>query len=255
MNYKRSATALAALLVLVTSAAMGVVATTETATDTTTTDRSAVDGESFHTAAAASTFAPDHTGVDKLVRLLDEFDLTENESAAIETELREMHADDATRADLHHAVHYLLYQHGYDTATVHAEAASARLEIRIGLDDARADELGHDVVDMRQDGATRHEIREHVRDRLDDWGVNVGDWGGDLGDDSPADRSDDRPADRLDRALEHLQDRYDLTDDEVAELRELALDMHDDGATRAEITHALVHEARDLGDGDTDRSW
>lgn len=246
MNHTRSATALAALLVLATAAAAGVVATTDASTaiggqldaaagDSTTLDQSL--------APDSPDFAPNHTATDRLERLLDEFDLTENETDAIVDELSQMHEDDASRADVHHALHYRLYQHGYDTAAVHAEIASARLEVRVGLDDARADELGTEVVELRRDGASGPEIREHVRDRLDDWGIDVdGDRDGHA---------------RLDRALDHLQGRYDLTDDEVDELRDLAIEMHEDGATRGEIKHALVHEAQDLDgspddDGDAD---
>lgn len=241
MNHKRSATALVALLVLATSAAMGVVATTDAASTSTNTGLDGFDAapSTTHSTTMAS---PNHTGTDKVARLLEEFDLTENETTAIVDELAAMHADGASRADVHHALHYLLYQHGYDAETVHAEAASARLEVRFGLADDRADELGTDIVDMRQDGASRQEVRQHVAETLESWGVDVG---------------PDRPdaAERLDRALDHLQDRYDLTDDEVAELRDLAVEMHDDGATRMEIKHALVHEARELGDTDARRGW
>jgi hypothetical protein len=55
---------------------------------------------------------------------------------------------------------------------------------------------------------------------------------------APADDAGDHP--RLDRILDRLQARYDLTDEQVAELEALVLRLHDEGASRAEMKRAVA---------------
>lgn len=52
---------------------------------------------------------------------------------------------------------------------------------------------------------------------------------------------------RLDRVLHALQERHDLTDEQVAELESLVLRMHEDGADRAEIERAVAAKLVSFG--------
>jgi hypothetical protein len=56
--------------------------------------------------------------LDDLDDFLTVFDLREDTHEAIVDEATEMHADGATAADLHHGIHYRLYQDGDDTSCV-----------------------------------------------------------------------------------------------------------------------------------------
>ena len=56
---------------------------------------------------------------------------------------------------------------------------------------------------------------------------------------------DDHP--RLDRILHALQERYDLTDEQVAELESLVLRMHENGASRAEMKRAAAGKLVSFG--------
>lgn len=157
--------------------------------------------------------------LDDLDAFLAVFDLTDEEHDAIVDEAEEMRAEGATAADLHHMVHYQLYQHGYDTRDVHAYAVASRLGEAFDLTDEQVTELATGLVDELDAGADRTDVREYVRETLESFGV---------------DDTEVRAA-VVEHRLRALADRHDLTDDQTEELVDGALELVDDGANRAEL--------------------
>ena len=109
--------------------------------------------------------------LDGLNAFLATFDLTEAEQEAIVSEADEMRADGAAAADVHHMVHYRLYENGYDAQDVHAYAVAYRLGEAFDLTDEQVDELATGIVAELDAGAKRSEVREYVRETLDEFGV------------------------------------------------------------------------------------
>jgi hypothetical protein len=109
--------------------------------------------------------------LDDLDAFLATFDLTETEQEAIVSEADEMRADGAAAADVHHMVHYRLYENGYDAQDVHAYAVAYRLGEAFDLTDEQVDELATGIVAELDAGAKRSEVREYVRETLDEFGV------------------------------------------------------------------------------------
>jgi hypothetical protein len=153
------------------------------------------------------------------------FDLDEETQAAIVDEAEEMRADGATAADVHHMVHYRLYQHGHDTRDVHAYAVAYRLGEGFDLTDEQMTELATGIVDELDDGADRREIRQYTREKLEAFGVT----------------DEEMRSAVVEHRLHTLADRHDLTDEQTEELVHGALELVDSGASRAELRE-YVHE-------------
>lgn len=189
-------------------------------------------------ATTSAEFAPmPNATVTNLDRFLEEFDLDSESQAAIVDELEAMREAGASRQDVHHALHYLLYQEGYDTHDVHVQRLSLRLSERFDLADADADRIAVTAVEMRADGASRQEIRQYVREALADLGVDAPD----------RQRSGER--------LRALVKAADLTPEQTRELVDGVRTMHQGGADRSEIRQYVQDKLTAYGVDIADLNW
>ncbi|WP_435194970.1 hypothetical protein [Natronomonas sp. EA1] len=96
----------------------------------------------------------------------------------------------------------------------------AHLQERFDLSDAQVEELHTLITRMHEQGASRAEIKRAVIAKLVEW-----------------DKVEER--DVAKRLLKHLQERFDLTDEQTRELATMATRMHENGASRDEIKRAI----------------
>lgn len=172
MNLQTLSAVVAAAL-LVTSGVGGVLAA-DTTTRTDTRGDAAGPGEPVR--GDSRDTAPEPFWLADVEGFLAEFeDLTPEERAAILAEVERYRAANASTRDVHHALHYLLYQHGYDTAAVHRVAFEFYLQTAYGLTDAEAEALVAEVVAMREAGERPRDIRATVVERLDAAGADAPD--------------------------------------------------------------------------------
>lgn len=162
--------------------------------------------------------------LDHLPGFLGEFEnVSASDREAIVAEAERMRADGAGVADVHHMVHYKLYGFGYDTPTVHRQAAAYRLEAEYGLTDAEADAFVAGYVDLRESGAEPRELRAYAIESF-----------------AAADADVPDGADRL-------ADRFDLTDAQEEKLRATIVDQLRSDATPREGVRAVAEQLREFG--------
>lgn len=102
------------------------------------------------------------------------------------------------------------------------------IDIATELTDEQRAEIHDRVIEMREDGATRDEIRETVAEMLEDFGVEVPDeW-----------------------FVSRAKDNYlfaDLTDEQRTTIHKRVVQMRKDGATRDEIRETFAEMLKDFG--------
>jgi hypothetical protein len=120
-----------------------------------------------------------------------------------------------------------------------------RLQERFDLTDEQVAELRATIEEKLEAGAAPLEIRDAVIDTLESFGIEDPEIG------PPADRGQHRWTDDADAApgpaYDRLQERFDLTDDQIAEIRATVESMLDDGADRAAIHDAIVEKLEEFG--------
>lgn len=145
------------------------------------------------------------TPADRIAAQLGErFDLTDRQVAEIAATIERMHADGASRAEIYRAVHELLIDYGVDEDEVD--------DLRKRLMHQRAHELDERAHALHEKAHRLHHAAT---------------------DDEPSD------VDPIDRHLDRLDQRYDLSDDQRSELERLLRGMIADGADRGEIRGAV----------------
>lgn len=163
---KRAVAAILASFVLVASAgATGAVAVSGTATTATAADvqftTAQVDRPNISDDAEDGDTGP--LWLERVDAFVDGFEnVSESDRAAIVAEVEAMKEDGAGVGDVHHALHYLLYQHGYDERAVHEAAFEFALTERFGLADEEAATVVSEAMTMRENGASREEARRYV---------------------------------------------------------------------------------------------
>ncbi|MEF8757035.1 MAG: hypothetical protein V5A33_02250 [Halobacteriales archaeon] len=129
-------------------------------------------------------------------------------------------------------------QADWDEDTV--DAMLDRLQERYDLTDEQVSELRETIESKLEADAGPLEIRDAVIEQLEAFGIDDPQVG------PPEDagaRNDTAPAPAFDR----LQERYDLTDEQVTDLRETVESMVDEGANRSEIHDAIVEKLESFG--------
>lgn len=100
----------------------------------------------------------------------ERYDLTDGQVAELESLVLRLHDDGASRAEIGRAVAGKLVEFGVDQDRLRRDARTLRwahaLETRFGLSNAEARDLLGDARRLHADGASRGEVREYVRDRL-----------------------------------------------------------------------------------------
>lgn len=110
----------------------------------------------------------------RLARQLGKLDLTEEQQAAVDAKIDELEAAGATKAETRDAVVQLLEELGVEIPT-YLRGKIDRLLSQLALTEDQLAEIDTLVTQLREDGATQSEIREAVRQKLDELGVDVPD--------------------------------------------------------------------------------
>ncbi len=149
-------------------------------------------------------------------------ELTEEQQAELREMTSEMREDGTTRDEIRDAVHALLEEWGIDIP----EPGEGRRTPPFwdDLTEEQRETLQDMISEMREDGATREEIREAVHEQLTEWGIELPEPG---------------------RRTPPYWD--DLTEEQQNEIRELINEMREDGATREEIRDAVHDLLEDWG--------
>ena len=228
---RRIPTAAAFALLLVVAGVAGVVSADSNSND----NRPAPTTAEVTGTATDAPVAFDGRFEQRLAHRLAQFDLTDAQTREVVTEASRLHEAGASRLVIRSSVVMHLYEFGVDAPFLYAgeetdrsPGAHAKLHRFVaGLDvtPAQVRELHATVHRMYDDGATRMEIRRAVRRQLAAWDV-----------DRPG--ADGRP-DAVDRFVDRLADRHDLTDRQAAEVERLVRRMLDSGAHRGEIREAV----------------
>jgi hypothetical protein len=169
--------------------------------------------------------------VDDLDGLLGTFDLNETERESILDEADAMRAANATDADVAHMVHYRLYGHGYDATDVHAHAVAHRLDEEFDLTDEQVDELAGGIAARIGDDADYAEIREYVRETLEEFGVE----------------DEEIRAAAVEHRLRMVAEHYELSDDQTERLVDGAVDLVEAGAGPAELRDYVRETLEEFG--------
>ncbi len=280
MTSHPSAVALAVLVVL--AGVAGVVAADPTGASPTATPTAAETDD----AAPETLPGVDSTFEERLAERLSQFDLTEGQVRAIVGEAVRLRDNGASRLVIRSSVVMNLYQFGVDAPFLYAgddatagERIAARLGERFDLTDAQIAEIAATIDRLHADGASRAEIYRAVRALLVEYGVDEDEL--DVLDrrarharahrlheqahrhhqrahelherahrlhhvagqgDAPS-----RDGDAVDRHVDRIQARYDLTDEQAAELERLVRGMVADGASREAIAEAVRDRLADWG--------
>ncbi len=152
-------------------------------------------------------------------------DLTEEQQAELEAMIDEMREDGATREDIREAVHAQLEEWGID-APEPGEGGGRRPPFWGELSEEQRAELREMIDEMREDGATREDIREAVHAQLEEWGIEL-------------------PEPGEGRRTPPFWD--DLTEEQQEALREMIDEMREDGATREDIREAVHAQLEEWG--------
>ena len=120
------------------------------------------------------------------------------------------------------------------------DAMLERLQERYDLTDEQVAQL-RDTIEAELEADERPlAIRDAVIAQLEEFGIEDPDVG-------PPTDAQARNGTVPDRAFERLQERYDLTDEQVTDLRETVESMIDDGANRTAIHDTIVEKLEEFG--------
>jgi Spy/CpxP family protein refolding chaperone len=193
--------------------------------------------------AAPTGETSDHPRLDRVLdRLQERYDLTDEQVAELEALVLRMHEDGASRAEIKRAVAGQLVAFGVDPADLRADRerlqdrrdrAEARDTWRVGLgtfadsldltDEQRTD-LRETAREARADGAYPAEVKTAVLEQLREFGYTDAEIRDAL----------------LDGRVAAIQHRFDLTDEQAAEVRATVEEMRDEGAFHVEIRAAVI---------------
>jgi len=120
------------------------------------------------------------------------------------------------------------------------DATLERLQERYDLTDEQVSRLRETIESKLEADAGPMEIRDAVIAQLEAFGVEDPELG-------PPEDADVRNETVPGSAFDRLEERYDLTDEQVADLRETVESMIDDGANRSEIHDAVVEKLESFG--------
>lgn len=273
----------AALAVLVLVAGIGgVVAADPTAAPTaaTTAVENATDAE-------PTAIPPESNGTfeARLAHRLGQFDLTDEQVRVIVTEAVRLRDDGASRLVIRSSIVMHLYEFGVDAPFLYAndgdglpaaDRHAERLGARFDLADEQVAEIAMTIERMHADGATRAEIYRAVGELLVSYGVDE-DEIAELRErfvHAEAHRLHERAhhlhershrlhhaaghdgpttGDAVDRHVDRLQARYDLTEEQAAALERLVRGMLADGEPRDAVAEAVRERLHDWRDGPADR--
>ena len=119
------------------------------------------------------------------------------------------------------------------------DAMLEQLQERYDLTDEQVAQLRETIESELEADERPLAIRDAVIAQLEEFGIEDPELG------PPADRPRDGTV--PDPAFDRLQERYDLTDEQVADLRETVESMIDDGANRTAIHDAIVEKLESFG--------
>ena len=201
-----------------------------------------------------------------LERLQERFDLTDEQVAELRATIEEKLEADAAPLEIRDAVIDKLESFGIEDPEIgppadrgqnrwtdDADAAPGpaydRLQERFDLTDDQIAEIRDTVETMVEDGADRGAIHDAIVAKLEDFGIEDPELGppGDRGRNSWADGNGWADGTAPAPAFDRLQERFDLTDDQIAEIRETVESMLEDGADRAAIHDAIVEKLEEFG--------
>lgn len=120
------------------------------------------------------------------------------------------------------------------------DRALERLQERYDLTDEQVAQLRETIEAELEADARPYEIRDAVIAQLESFGIEDPELG------PPADAGA-RNGTVPDPAFDRLQERYDLTEEQVADLRETVESMIDEGANRTAIHDAIVEKLESFG--------
>jgi hypothetical protein len=174
--------------------------------------------------ATTDSHPADHLRADAIVdRLQERYDLSDAQADELEALIVRLDDDGASRAEIARVVAHKLVEFGVEPTDIERDAfrlSLHRLSERFDLTERQTAELAEIVRTMHADGASRAETKRVVYAKLVEW-------------------------DKLDRhphAVAWLSDFLDLSDTEADQLTGLVADMRADGASRAEIRHAIARQ-------------
>jgi Spy/CpxP family protein refolding chaperone len=193
----------------------------------------------------------DNPRLDRILdRLQERYDLTDEQVAELESLVRRLHEDGASRAESRRAVAGQLVAFGVDPADLRADRerlqdrrdarADARETWRVGLDafadaldltDEQRADLRETAAEARADGASPAEVKTAVLDQLRAFGSTDAEIRSAL----------------LDGRVAALQERHDLTDEQAAEVRATVEELREDGAFHAEVRAAVIDLLQEYG--------
>ena len=273
----------AALAVLVLVAGIGGVVAADP-TETPTATPTAVETTPNATDADPTTMPPEFDGSfeQRLAHRLSQFDLTDGQVRVIVNEAVRLHEDGASRLVIRSSIVMNLYQFGVDAPFLYADGGddvdspadrfAAKLGERFDLTDEQVAEIAATIERMHANGASRAEIYRAVYALLVEYGVDedelddlrkhvthakahrlheradaLHDRAHRLHHAAVHDGPTDRDGDAVDRHVDRIQARYDLTDEQAVELERLIRDMRADGADREAIVQAVRDRLADWG--------
>ena len=238
MNRTSIAVVLAALLLTagLASAATALPASTETTAS--------------QVEAAPAGDAGDHPRLDRILdRLQARYDLTDEQVAELETLVLRLHEDGASRAEMKRTVAGQLVAFGVDPGDLREDRerlqdrrdrGDARDPWRVGLgafadsleltDEQRTD-LRETAREARADGAFPAEVKTAVLEQLREFGYTDAEIRAAL----------------LDGRVAAIQHRFDLADEQAAEVRATVEEMRDEGAFEVEVRAAVLDLLQEYG--------
>lgn len=224
--------------------ASGIVGAVATASSTTATDTDRFDRTtSDHTDDRSEHDPADRRELRRAVA--DELGLTDDQQEELRETVTEMRADGAARSEIRRAVGEQLDTWGHDRSDLRSTAREVRVTHRMSahfdITDEQADDLYDEIRRLRADGANASEIREAVTETLDSDGLNDAEIRHAIEHIEHAAKDN-----RLHRVM-GLQERFDLTDEEMDEITETISSLKADGASPSEIRQAVKDDLESFG--------
>ncbi|WP_435333117.1 hypothetical protein [Haloarchaeobius sp. TZWWS8] len=172
-------------------------------------------------------------GHDRLERfakhLKTNYPLTNEEVRDIVQTVKRMHADGANREEIKRVVHAKVKHYTADDRREHAvKNLATHLKQHFPLSDAEVRDIVSMAVELRQNGATNEEVEQAVREKVKHY------------------TADDRRKAVTKRIAHHLHAEYDLTREEVRMVLSEARELHEDGASWAELREYIDERAEEL---------